>query len=62
MDEATTAYKKAAGDLNKAAAILMDLVENNNDPSMSSGQETRSTSEYGASSSSCGETKPERDG
>ncbi|KAJ0261444.1 Smr domain-containing protein [Hirschfeldia incana] len=58
MEEATAAYKEAAGDLNKAAEILSDLVENSDeDPSStSSGQETGSTSEYGAgSSSSCGD-------
>ncbi|KAF3610502.1 hypothetical protein DY000_02049895 [Brassica cretica] len=49
-EEATSAYKEAAGDLNKAAELLMDLVENGDDPSTSSGQETGSTSEYGAGS------------
>ncbi|KAF3508516.1 hypothetical protein F2Q69_00001007 [Brassica cretica] len=57
MEEATSAYKEAAGDLNKAAELLTDLVENGDDPSTSSGQETGSTSEYGAGSSSscCGD-------
>ncbi|VVB16505.1 unnamed protein product [Arabis nemorensis] len=62
MEEATVAYKEAGGDLNKAALILSDLVESSDDPSTSSvmsgssGQETGSTSEYGAgSSSSCSE-------
>ncbi|KAF8083810.1 hypothetical protein N665_0751s0026 [Sinapis alba] len=60
VEEATAAYKEAGGDLNKAAEILSNLVDD--DPSTisvasgSSGQETGSTSEYGAgSSSSCGE-------
>ncbi|KAG2310889.1 hypothetical protein Bca52824_022446 [Brassica carinata] len=59
-EEATAAYKEAGGDLNRAAEILSNLVDD--DPSTvsvasgSSGQETGSTSEYGAgSSSSCGE-------
>ncbi|XP_009132029.1 SMR domain-containing protein At5g58720 isoform X1 [Brassica rapa] len=57
MEEATSAYREAAGDLNKAAELLSDLVENGDDPSTSSGQETGSTSEYGAGSSSscCGD-------
>lgn len=62
MEEATVAYKESGGDLNKAALILSDLVESGDDPSASSvmsgssGQETGSTSEYGAgSSSSCSE-------
>ncbi|KAG7613486.1 Smr domain [Arabidopsis suecica] len=62
MEEAMAAYKEAGGDLNKAAEILSDLVESGDDPSTSSvasgssGQETASTSEYGAgSSSSCSE-------
>ncbi|XP_013732376.2 SMR domain-containing protein At5g58720 isoform X2 [Brassica napus] len=57
MEEATSAYREAAGDLNKAAEILSDLMENGDDPSASSGQETGSTSEYGAGSSSscCGD-------
>ncbi|CAA7032298.1 unnamed protein product [Microthlaspi erraticum] len=62
MEEAKAAYKEAGGDLNKAAEILSDLVESVDDPSTSSvtsgssGQETGSTSEYGAgSSSSCSE-------
>ncbi|CAH8386448.1 unnamed protein product [Eruca vesicaria subsp. sativa] len=58
VEEATAAYKEAAGDLNRAAEILTDLVENSDGDvcTTSSGQETGSTSEYGAgSSSSCGE-------
>lgn len=62
MEEAMAAYREAGGDLNKAAEILSDLVESGDDPSTSSvvsgfsGQETASTSEYGAgSSSSCSE-------
>uniref|UniRef100_A0A1J3H5K4 Polyadenylate-binding protein-interacting protein 7 n=1 Tax=Noccaea caerulescens TaxID=107243 RepID=A0A1J3H5K4_NOCCA len=62
VEEARAAYKEAGGDLNKAAEILSDLVESVDDPSTSSvtsgssGQETGSTSEYGAgSSSSCSE-------
>ncbi|ESQ42502.1 hypothetical protein EUTSA_v10013268mg [Eutrema salsugineum] len=62
VEEATAAYKEAGGDLNKAAEILSDPVESGDDPSTSSvtsgssGQETGSTSEYGAgSSSSCSE-------
>ncbi|XP_010483474.1 PREDICTED: SMR domain-containing protein At5g58720 isoform X1 [Camelina sativa] len=57
MEEATAAYKEAGGDLNKAADILSDLVDSSDDPSTSSsGQETASTSEYGAgSSSTCSE-------
>ena len=50
-EEATSAYKEAAGDLNKAAELLTDLAENGDDPSTSSGQETGSTS----SSSCCGD-------
>ena len=60
VEEATAAYREAGGDLNRAAEILSNLVDD--DPSTisvasgSSGQETGSTSEYGAgSSSSCGE-------
>ncbi|KAJ4911082.1 smr (Small MutS Related) domain-containing protein [Raphanus sativus] len=59
-EEATAAYKEAGGDLNRAAEVLSNLVDD--DPSAvsvasgSSGQETGSTSEYGAGeSSSCGE-------
>ncbi|KAJ0228927.1 SMR domain-containing protein [Hirschfeldia incana] len=59
-EEAAAAYREAGGDLNRAAEILSNLVDD--DPSSvsvasgSSGQETGSTSEYGAgSSSSCGE-------
>ncbi|CAH8366210.1 unnamed protein product [Eruca vesicaria subsp. sativa] len=59
-EEATAAYRESGGDLNKAAEILSNLLDD--DPSTisvasgSSGQETGSTSEYGAgSSSSCGE-------
>ncbi|EOA14860.1 hypothetical protein CARUB_v10028185mg [Capsella rubella] len=57
MEEAMAAYKEAGGDLNKAAEILSDLAESSDDPSSgSSGQETASTSEYGAgSSSTCSE-------
>ncbi|KAH0896411.1 hypothetical protein HID58_045979, partial [Brassica napus] len=60
VEEATAAYREAGGDLNRAADVLSNLVDD--DPSTisvasgSSGQETGSTSEYGAgSSSSCGE-------
>ncbi|CAN6841246.1 unnamed protein product [Brassica oleracea] len=60
VEEATAAYRETGGDLNRAAEILSNLVDD--DPSTisvasgSSGQETGSTSEYGAgSSSSCGE-------
>ena len=60
VEEATAAYREAGGDLNRAADVLSSLVDD--DPSTisvasgSSGQETGSTSEYGAgSSSSCGE-------
>lgn len=59
-EEAAAAYKEAGGDLNRAAEVLSNLVDD--DPSAvsvasgSSGQETGSTSEYGAGeSSSCGE-------
>ncbi|KFK27403.1 hypothetical protein AALP_AA8G378400 [Arabis alpina] len=59
MEEATVAYKEAGGDLNKAGEILSDLVDDPSTSSVmsgSSGQETGSTSEYGAgSSSSCSE-------
>ena len=61
VEEATAAYREAGGDLNRAAEVLSNLVDDY-DPSAvsvasgSSGQETGSTSEYGAgSSSSCGE-------